>query len=270
MGALNSEIMLEVADLRYRIGGKAILAGLSFAVRQGEYVSIIGPNGAGKTTLLRCMNRILPGYEGSIRVCGRDVRRHRPAELARLLGYVPQADGRGFPFTVHDFVMMGRYPHLSPFSSVGPEDEAAVRRALTLTNTEAFADRIQSTLSGGEKQKVLIAAALAQDARILLLDEPTTFLDPHHQADIFAILKRVNEEARATILSVTHDVNAAALASSRVLALKAGRCVYDGRPGEVMDNRVLGQLYGKEFLFAKHPVTGMPLLVPEGTGHGKA
>jgi len=189
---------------------------------------------------------------------------YRRAELATLIGYVPQADGRIFPFTVYEIVMMGRYPHLSPFASPRPSDVEAVHRALALTETEQFADRFHATLSGGEKQKVMIAAALAQEARILLLDEPTTFLDPKHQTEIFRILRKVNEEAGVTILSVTHDINTATLSSTRIIALKQGRCVFSGSPREVMTQEVLGQLYEKQFLFVSHPVTGERLVVPEG------
>lgn len=257
--------MLEVESLSCDIGGKPILQDVSFRLNEGEYMAVIGPNGAGKTTLLKSLNRILRGYRGAIRLCGRPLQSYSQAALAKLMAYVPQADVRPMPFTVHEFVMMGRYPHLSPFSSVRPEDEDRVAQAMALTGTDAFTHRLCNTLSGGERQKVFIAAALAQNARILLLDEPTTFLDPHHQDEIFHILEQVNRCGGVSIVAVTHDINSAVLAAGRVLALKKGRVAFDGAAREVMNNRVLEGLFEKPFLFARHPVTGDPIVVPEGT-----
>lgn len=256
---------LDIEHLAFRIGETQILDDVSLSVESGEYVSVIGPNGAGKTTLLKCIMRILRPSGGTIRIAGRDAAEYSQRELAGIVGYVPQADGRRTPFTVREFVLMGRYPHLSPFTAVGPGDRDAARQAMEVTDTNGFAERRMHTLSGGECQKVFIAAALAQDARVLLLDEPTTFLDPHHQADIFAILKRINRDQGVTILSVTHDVNSAALSSNRIFALREGATAFCGAPRDLMDNRVLRDLYGKEFLFVDHPRTGDRLVVPEGT-----
>ncbi|MCX7592046.1 MAG: ABC transporter ATP-binding protein [Kiritimatiellae bacterium] len=257
-------LAIEVENLHYYAGNVPLLAEVTLAVGEGEYVSILGPNGAGKTTLLRCINRLLRPKRGTIRIQGRPVESYSPIELARVVGYVPQSDGRSFPFTVYEIVMMGRYPYLSPFSSPRPEDRDAVCRALAITETERFADRLHATLSGGEKQKVMIAAALAQEARILLLDEPTTFLDPKHQTEIFRLLQKINREAGVTILSVTHDINSAVLSSNRIVALKEGRCIFSGAPGQLMNPDVLRRLYDKEFLFVEHPRTGQRLVVPEG------
>ncbi len=179
------------------------------------------------------------------------------------MSYVPQADGRTLPFTVQEFVMMGRYPYLSPFSSVTRDDEEAVRQALVLTGTDEFAERTLATLSGGERQKVFIAAALAQGARILLLDEPTTFLDYRHQCEIQGILRRVNRERRSTIVAVTHDINIAVLWSERVLALKGGGVAYWGSAEGIMSNAILEDLYGMRFRFSEHPITGRAFVVPE-------
>jgi iron complex transport system ATP-binding protein len=158
--------------------------------------------------------------------------------------------------------MMGRYPHLSPFSSPTQDDERAVRDALAVTGTDCFADRHLSTLSGGERQKVFIAAALAQEAEVLLVDEPTTFLDPRHRADICHLLSRVNEERDLTILSVTHDINRAVLTSSRVVALKNGAIVFCGPPDEFMNNDVLQDIYDISFTLVRHPVHGKTIVAP--------
>ncbi len=255
---------IEIIDFSFAYGTKRILDSVSVHVEQGQFISMIGPNGAGKTTLLKCVNRILEGGSGSIAVCGRDVEDYAQAELATMVGYVPQAYNRMFPFRAHEFVMMGRYPHLSPFSSPAAADERAVQDAMRLAGCEMFADRFHDTLSGGERQRVLIAAALAQEAKILLLDEPTTFLDPHHEEDIFALLRRLNSEQGVTVVMVTHDLNRAALASDHILALRDGRAVHFAAPDDLMCNDVLETIYDKRFLLVDHPQAGKPMILPEG------
>lgn len=262
--AQSPQPVIEIASLGFSFGRVQVLRDISVNVERGEYLSIIGPNGAGKTTLLKCINRILTGAAGEIRVMGRPLAAYRQAELARLVGYVPQAGGRVFPFSVYELVLMGRYPYLSPFTSVGRRDRDAVDRSLEVTRTAGLARRRYHTLSGGERQRVQIAAALAQEGDILLLDEPTTFLDPHHQAEIFEILHRVNAEQGVSVLAVTHDVNSAALSSHRILALREGACAYLGPADGVMNNETLSRLYGKDFLFVSHPLSGRPMIVPEG------
>ena len=255
--------LVEVREFSLELGGKHILRKVSLSVADGEYVSIIGPNGAGKTTLLKCIMRILAGGTGDIRVAGRPIGSYTQRELARVVSYVPQADGRLLPFTVREFVMMGRYPHLSPFSVTAPEDEAAVDRAMEMTGSSDFADRPLDTLSGGERQGALVAAALAQGARLLLLDEPATFLDPSHEAAMARLLRRANREGGVTIVAVTHDVNAAALRSDRVVALKEGAVVFAGTGRELMTDEALGLVYDKRFLMVEHPTAGLPVAVPD-------
>ncbi|MEN6498247.1 MAG: ABC transporter ATP-binding protein, partial [Thermoguttaceae bacterium] len=151
--------MIDVRDFSFCIGKKTILRDVSFSVSEGEYLTIIGPNGAGKTTLLKCLDRILTGGSGTIEVYGRPLASYSQKELAQRISYVPQADGRVFPFTVEQFVLMGRYPYLSPFSTVSRADWGVVRETLHRTGIEEFAQRLLGTLSGGERQKVYIAAA---------------------------------------------------------------------------------------------------------------
>jgi len=254
---------LDVRDLTYRVDGTTILHGVSLRVAVGGYVSIVGPNGAGKSTFLKCLNRILLAASGEIQVNGRRLAEYSQPQLAREIGYVPQGGTDDIPFTVFEFAMLGRYPHLSPFTATTQADEDAVQKALTMAGAADLAERPCCTLSGGERQRVLIAAALAQDARILLLDEPTTFLDPRHQQDILRLLARLHRETDMTILSVTHDINAAALASDEVLALRDGRAVFHGPPADLMQQKVLQNLFDQSFLFVLHPETGQRLVVPE-------
>jgi len=251
-----------VEGFSFKVGAKDILSGISFAVEEGSFVSVIGPNGAGKTTLLKCLNRILPGGEGRVEIFGVPLERLRRKELARRLSYVPQGEGRRVEFTVYEFVLMGRYPHLSPFSVLTEKDHAAVERALTATGAAEFSDRRLSTLSGGESQKALIAAALAQQAAVLLLDEPTTFLDYKRRVEILALLGKLNREEGLTVVAVTHDLSDFVFASDRVLALRGGRLVFSGKPGELVRGGVLEEIYDTGFRFVKHPETGEPVPLP--------
>jgi len=258
-----SNIIIEIENLSLSISKKEILKSISFQIFEGDFLSIIGPNGAGKTTLLKCMMRINSGYEGTIRFRGKSTHKMSQKSLARQISYVPQSNGRIFPFTVEEFVMMGRYPHLSPFTSFSVEDKDVVSKALHLTKTEHLAHRQLNTLSGGEKQIVFIAAALAQGAKIMLLDEPTTFLDPKHEAEIYTILKKLNRELGMTIVSVTHDINSAVLQSDRIIVLKDGNVMFIGDAQHVMENRILERAYEKSFTFLDHPKTGQKIIAPE-------
>jgi len=262
MGTMNAAI-IEVEDYCFSIGGKDILNNISFAVGKGEYVSVVGPNGAGKTTLLKCVSRIHKGGRGEISVAGKDIEEYSQKELALELSYVPQAEGRHAPFTVYEFVMMGRYPYLSPFSPPSTTDTAAVREALSVTETAQFSERLLVTLSGGERQKVYIAAALAQKASVLLLDEPTTFLDPKHEADIYRLMAEINRQRGVTIISVTHDINSAVLTSRKILALKKGKVAFWGVPDGFMNEEVLQKIYEKPFSLMRHPQYDRTIIVPE-------
>ncbi len=255
--------LIEIKDFSFAYAGERILKGVSLNVCEGEYISIIGPNGAGKTTLLKCLIRILKGGEGIIRLDGRLLAEYGQKELAKLVSYVPQGDGGGALFTVAEYVLMGRYPYLSPFTTFSTEDKRAAEKALGLTGTAHLAQRGLNTLSGGERQRVSIASALTQGSRIMLLDEPTTFLDPRHESDVLNIIKKVNHNFGITVVSVTHDINHAALHSDRIVSLKNGTVMFDGQAGDIMDNRVLEKIYDKRFNFVKHPENGSLIIVPE-------
>lgn len=259
-----SEAFLEVQNLFWAYDPvRTVLHGVSLSVVPGERVALIGPNGAGKTTLLKCLNGLLRPSRGEVRILGRRIPDYRTRELARLAAYVPQPMGGGLPFKVRDFVMMGRYPHWSTLSSVTSADRRAVDWALGITGTEAFAGRIHATLSGGERQKVMLAAALAQESKLLLLDEPSAFLDPGHQHEIDGILLAVNRQRGVTMLTVTHDLNRAVLANQRIVALREGRIVCDGPPAKVLTEEALDALYGTRFARVVHPETGLPMVLPK-------
>lgn len=248
-----NEPAIQIQDLNLSLAGKGILKNLSLTVEHGEYISIIGPNGAGKTSLVKCISRIYSSWSGTVKIHGKAIKHCPQKELARQLSYVPQAEGRALPFTVFEFVLMGRYPHLSPFTSVTAADKKLVAETLEKAELMPFADRKLHTLSGGERQMVFIAAALAQGARILLLDEPTSFLDYRHQAQVMQLLGRLHRTNDFTIVAVSHDINAAYAQSNRILALKAGECQFIDTPQNVMDSARLEHLYDTPFRIANHP-----------------
>jgi len=259
-----SAAAIEATKLGLTIGGKSILNDVTFAVNKGDYLVIIGPNGAGKTTLLKCLMRIINGWRGSISVSGISLKKYTQKELAKLISYVPQANGRALYFTASEFVAMGRYPHMSPFSSISKDDRRIIDEALDLTGILSLAGQRLASLSGGERQCVFIAAAIAQGAEVLLLDEPTTFLDPSHQSQILSLLEHLNNTLGLTIVAVTHDINCAALWSDRVLALKEGEIVFSGTNDDLMCNKVLETIYERQFAFSSHPQNGSRFIIPEG------
>ncbi len=248
-----SKPAIHIENLNLSLSGKNILDGIALEVQRGEYVSIIGPNGAGKTSLIKCIGHIHSNWTGSIAVNGKPLNRCPQRELARQLSYVPQAEGRRLPFTVFEFVLMGRYPHLSPFTSVGANDKCIVTETLERTGLLPFSGRRLDTLSGGERQMVFIAASLAQGAEILLLDEPTSFLDYRHQAQVIQLLRRLHRQNNITIVSVSHDINAACAQSDRIVALKNGKCAFIDTPENALNAERLEALYGTSFLIADHP-----------------
>ena len=255
--------ILELEGFSLERNGRPVLRDVTFTVARGERVAVLGPNGAGKSTLLQCLTRILGGGRGRARVDGRPLESYGQRELARRTAYVPQAEGRPAPFTVREFVEMARYAHLGPMAPVRSEDRRAVERALADAEVTSLAERPLDMLSGGERQKAWLAAALAQEADLLLLDEPTAFLDPPRQADILRMLARVHAERGTTMLFVTHDLNQAAAHASRAIALREGAIVFDGPVDGLLRVDVLRSVYAHEFVMGAHPRTGRVVVLPE-------
>ncbi|PKL47961.1 MAG: ABC transporter ATP-binding protein [Planctomycetes bacterium HGW-Planctomycetes-1] len=258
-----SQTVIEIEDLSFSISGKRILEQIRFCASAGQRLFIVGPNGAGKTTLLRCLSRIISDWQGSIKVKGKNIRAYPQKKLAKILTYVPQVLPADIPFTTHQFILMARYPHLSPFSVISPQDEKIVSDAMDMTQTACFAERVMATLSGGERQQVSITAAVAQQAEIFLLDEPATYLDYKHQRDIHSLLAKINKTCGTTIVCVTHDLNSAVLSADKIIALKEGKIVFEGTSQEIMNEDTLEKIYSKKFDFAQHPVTGQKIIVPD-------
>jgi len=261
--------MVTLSELSLCIESKVILQSISLDIRAGEYISIIGPNGAGKTSLLKCLMRIHAHYRGSIRISGRPTDTLAPRDLARQISYVPQSTEGPFPFSVYEFVMMGRYPYFSAFAPYSAQDRRAVDEALELTGMCGLCHRRLDTLSGGERQIAFIAAAVAQGAGIMVLDEPVTFLDPKHVQEIQNILQTLNRQKSTTIITTTHDLNSAALHSHRVVILKQGALIFADKPQNMMNNHVLSEAFEKQFIFMAHPETSQTIIAPE-VARGKA
>ncbi len=255
-------MMLRVEKLDFVRGGKSILDGVSLQVKPGEFVALIGPNGAGKSTLLRHVAGVFPLPPDRVFLDGRDRSKLAPREAARIVAYVPQAREPANPFTAGEIVRQARYPWLSGWGRGSERDRERVGEAIDRVGIGPLVDRVFSTLSGGEQQKVLLAAAFAQDAKLLLLDEPTTFLDPPRQDEVFRLIDQVCREKGIAMLVVTHDINRAVVAADRIVAIRAGVIVQDGAPEEVATAGTLADLYGGEFLLAPHPENGLPMVLP--------
>jgi len=254
--------ILKIDNFSFSRGGHQILEDVNLAVKAGEYLSIIGPNGAGKTTLLKCLMRIWTGGSGNIEIAGRHLAAYSQRELARILSYVPQSERQAAAFSVYEFVNMGRYPYLNAFTPETGSGRAVVDRAMAAAGVTVLSDRSVRSLSGGEQQKVLIAAALAQEPDVLLLDEPTTFLDPVHRDDIQRLLLALNREQGVTVVAVTHDLNQALMYSDRIAAIQQGRAVFLATPQEVVAEGMLDEVFSSTFTFMPHPHGGTPLLIP--------
>jgi iron complex transport system ATP-binding protein len=227
-----------------------VLKGVSFEVQEKETWAIIGRNGCGKSTLLKCLANLLRVKGGSVSVEGKPVTSYRSIELAKLIAYIPQAGDRSLPsFSVSEFVMLGRFPYQGFFAMPGSHDRAIVQAALRLTDTDSFADRQLNRLSGGELQRVFLAAAVAQKTSILLLDEPMSFLDPLHQALVQRSLDQIHEEFSNTIITVTHDVNHALNRFSHICALVDGATFFIGTTDSFKKNAcdLLHDIYSISF-----------------------
>ena len=244
----------------------AVLDDVSAAVARGGLVGILGPNGSGKTTLLRLMGGLLHPSGGRILLDGVDLHAIPRATVARRMAMVPQETHLAFEYTVLEMATMGRYPHLGAFEIEGPEDLEIARDALGATGTQHLAPRLFNTLSGGEKQRVVIAGALAQNPDILLLDEPTASLDLAYQLEIRSILEKLNRDHNLTIVVSTHDLNFAASLCRELVLLHRGRVLAAGATEAMLDPTLIGRLYGVEVDITANARTGQLTVIPIARG----
>ncbi|MEQ4548536.1 ABC transporter ATP-binding protein [Nocardioides kribbensis] len=252
---------LEAVDLSVGYRRDDVLSGLSLAVEPGTVTALVGPNGSGKSTLLTTLARVQRPRAGEVRLRGRALGDWSSVEVARQLALLPQSAVAPAGATVRELVEQGRYPQLGPWAMLRRRDDAAMERALSLAGVGALADRRLDSLSGGERQRAWIAMALAQETDLLLLDEPTTYLDVRHQIDLMDLVGRLRDEHAMTVVMVLHDLNQAARYADRVVALRGGRIVADGPPAAVVTAEVLREVFEVEARVVEDPVTGRPLFL---------
>lgn len=253
--------MIQVRNLHCGYPERRVLHGVSFAVSPGEFLGILGPNGSGKTTLLLALSGIVPIASGEVAFNGKALASLKPRERALTMAAVAQDSQVRFPFSCREIVRMGRYPHQKRFQGDSVEDERVVERAFRITDSEELAERLIMSISGGEKQRVVMARALAQETPILLLDEATSAMDINRKLQIFRVLEALNREQNLTILTVLHDVNLAALFCRRLIFLKEGLLVADGPTDEVLTSQVVQEVYDTEVLVQDVARTGKKQVV---------
>ena len=251
-----------VEDLRFRFGDAEILRGISLEFQLGQMVAIVGPNGAGKSTLMSVLSGFRDDYEGRCTFRDVEIRQWKKRDLGRQMTFIPQIIRLEFPFTAEQVVFMGRTPHCHGLFE-SQDDRDAVRKAMEVTETTGFAQREFRELSGGERQRVVLAGALAQEPSVLLLDEPTTFLDLKHQTSTYALLEKLAREGIA-IIAVTHDLNLAASYADRMIVMSQGRIAADGKPEQVLTSAMLKEVFevdaeirqspeGRPWVFCQRP-----------------
>ena len=248
-------------DFAYAAGAP-VLRGLTLGIERGRLACLLGPNGSGKTTLLRILVGLLEPGAGEVRLAGVPLAEYPRGALARRVAYVPQETLSSVGFTVLETVLMGRSPHTGALGFESPADWYAAREALRQTNTEPFAERSLEELSGGERQRVIIARALAQEPDLILLDEPTSFLDIRHQHAIYGLLGRLVREKNLTVVCISHDLNLAAAYADDLVLVSRGRVVASGRPADVIRPEVLSPVYETPVEVRTDEATGRPFLLP--------
>lgn len=239
-------MILQADKLTLQYGSRIIADELDFNVNKSEIISIIGPNGSGKSTLLKSLGRLLKPVRGVVLLEGKDIHQMKPGEVARKMSILPQSSTAPPDMTVYDLVCYGRMPHQGMFASPNGEDKEKIEEALKETNTSFMRYRRLDTLSGGERQRVWLAMAIAQNPEILLLDEPTTYLDIKHQIDLMNLVYKLHKTKKITVIMVLHDLNHAARFSHRLVAVKKGMIFADGKVEDVFTEKILCDLYDVE------------------------
>jgi iron complex transport system ATP-binding protein len=253
---------LAVEQLALGYGARDVVTGVDLQIAEGQITAVIGANACGKSTLVRGMARLLKPRRGAVYLDGKRIERLRTIELAKELGVLPQSPTAPDGITVADLVSRGRYPHQGWFRHWTRDDEEAVARALEATGTTDLVERRVQDLSGGQRQRVWVAMALAQETDVLLLDEPTTFLDIAHQIELLDLLVRLNLDSSKTIVVVLHDLNLACRYAQCIVAMKDGRVFAQGPPAEVVDAELVAAVFGIAAEVIEDPVSGAPLVIP--------
>jgi len=260
-------ISLQITKVYFSYLDGLVLHNINLSIRAGEIVGLLGPNGSGKTTLIKLVSGILKPNQGEIKLNGSSLSQLTRKSIARSLAVVPQQFHIPFAFTVSEVVTLGRIPFLKAFAEESEADRRFVANALELVGISELEERRFDELSGGERQKVILAMALAQQPKLLLLDEPTAHLDISHQVEILELVKRLNLEQGLTVIAAMHDLNLAALYFDRLILLKEGRVWADGTPAQVLTEARIKEVFSALVTVEPHPVTGVPHIVvtPKGS-----
>lgn len=262
MNAITSRLRGEKLTLGY--GKKIVVDELTVSIPDGHFTAIIGPNGCGKSTLLRTLSRLMTPQHGSVFLDGEQIQSYASKEVARRIGLLAQNATTPGDITVQELVARGRYPHQPLFTRWRKEDEEAVARAMQATGITDLARQSVDTLSGGQRQRAWIAMVLAQETAIMLLDEPTTWLDISHQIDLLELLSDLNRTQGYTLAAVLHDLNQACRYATHLIALRDGKIVAEGAPKEIVTPELIERIYGMRCMIIDDPVAGTPLVVPLG------
>jgi iron complex transport system ATP-binding protein len=260
--AASGRVRLAAEQVTLAYDDHVVVRGLDLQLTEGSFTAIVGPNGCGKSTLLRALGRLMRPASGQVLLDGQAIARTPTREVAKVLGLLPQAPVAPEGLTVGDLVARGRHPHQSWLRQWSRDDEAVVAEALSWTDMSELADRPVDELSGGQRQRAWISMALAQGTDLLLLDEPTTYLDLSHQIDVLELVGRLHAERGRTVVVVLHDLNLAARYAERLVAMKDGVLVSSGRPEEVLTEQLLADVFDLEARILPDPVAGTPMVVP--------
>ncbi|MEP7452760.1 ABC transporter ATP-binding protein [Phyllobacterium sp. SB3] len=256
------ESRLTGSNLTLGYGKRMVCKELDIAIPSGGFTAIIGPNGCGKSTLLRALSRLLTPSGGQVLLDGKDVQNTPAREIAKRLGLLPQSAIAPAGITVSDLVSRGRYPHQTLLRQWSRADAEAVEKAMQATAISDLAERSVDELSGGQRQRVWVAMALAQDTPLLLLDEPTTFLDITHQIDLMDLFQDLNRNSGRTLVAVLHDLNQACRYATHLIAMREGRIIAKGAPSEIVTAELVASVFDLSAMIIEDPVSGTPLVIP--------